>query len=100
MTKRYRVVIQEEAYKALRKMDGSVRRLILAYIRSRLENIEDPRSLGHALVADRAGQWRYRVGDYRILARIDDAEIVIYIVKVGHRRDVYTVDSIDFEPAV
>jgi mRNA interferase RelE/StbE len=89
MPKRYRVVIQEGAIKTLKKMDGAVRRLILAYLRSRLEGIEDPRLIGKALVGGRAGQWRYRVGDYRILAEIRDEEIAIYVFKIGHRRDVY-----------
>ncbi|MDR2108239.1 MAG: type II toxin-antitoxin system RelE/ParE family toxin [Coriobacteriales bacterium] len=85
----FRVIVSDSAIRNLDKMDGSVRRLVVAYLEKRLEGIADPRSLGKWLVGERAGQWRYRVGDYRILAKIRDAEIVIYVFKIGHRRDVY-----------
>jgi mRNA interferase RelE/StbE len=70
-------------------MDAGVRRLILAYINSKLNGTPDPRSLGKGLTGDRAGQWRYRIGDYRILANIDDECVTIYIFKIGHRRGIY-----------
>ena len=89
MTDRYHVVIEESAFRTLQKMDGSVRRLILAYIRSRLEGIADPRSLGKGLTGPKARQWRYRIGDYRILALIGDDELTIYAFKIGPRSDVY-----------
>jgi mRNA interferase RelE/StbE len=85
----YRVVYDKRADRQLEKMDAGTRRLILAYIESRLNGIKDPRSLGKALSGDRAGQWRYRVGSYRILAEIKDATVTIYIFKIAHRRNVY-----------
>jgi mRNA interferase RelE/StbE len=85
----FRVIISDSAIRDLDKMDGSVRRLIVAYLENRLEGIADPRSLGRGLTGERAGQWRYRVGDYRVLAEIRDVEIVIYVFKIGHRRDIY-----------
>jgi len=85
----YRVCYDKRAVKQLGKMDGGVRRLILAFIDSRLDGTDDPRAFGKGLSGERAGEWRYRVGDYRILAEIKDAELVIYIFKVAHRRDVY-----------
>jgi mRNA interferase RelE/StbE len=85
----YRVVYDKRADRQLEKMDAGIRRLILAYIDSKLDGIENPRSLGKALSGDRAGQWRYRVGNYRILAEIRDAEVTIRIFKVAHRRSVY-----------
>jgi mRNA interferase RelE/StbE len=85
----YRVIYDKRADRQLEKMDAGTRRLILAYIDSKLDGIENPRSLGQALSGDRAGQWRYRVGSYRILAEIRDAEITIHIFKVAHRRNVY-----------
>jgi mRNA interferase RelE/StbE len=85
----YRVRYSSDAVKQMKKMDGGVRRLIYAYIDSRLNGIEDPRALGKGLAGSRAGQWRYRVGSYRILAKIKDDEVAIYIIKVGHRREVY-----------
>jgi mRNA interferase RelE/StbE len=50
---------------------------------------EDPRRSGHALTGDRQGLWRYRVGDYRIVATIEDDRFVVLVVTVGHRREVY-----------
>jgi mRNA interferase RelE/StbE len=85
----YRVRYDKRANKQLGKMDAVTRRLILAYIDSRLDGIEDPRSLGKALVGDRSGQWRYRVGDYRLLATINDSKVTIYIFRIAHRRVAY-----------
>jgi mRNA interferase RelE/StbE len=85
----YRVAYDRRADRQLEKMDAGTRRLILAYIDSKLDGIENPRSLDKALSSDRAGQWRYRVGNYRILAEIRDAEVTIYIFKVAHRRNAY-----------
>ncbi|MDR1189306.1 MAG: type II toxin-antitoxin system RelE/ParE family toxin [Bifidobacteriaceae bacterium] len=87
MTDRYTVVIEQGVLKGLRKMNGSVRRLILSYIRSRLEGTTNPRALGRSIGGDKSGLWRYRVGDYRVLARIDDAQVIIYAFRIGHRRD-------------
>jgi mRNA interferase RelE/StbE len=85
----YRVTYDKRADRQLEKMDAGVRRLILAYIDGKLDGIENPRSLGKALSGDRAGQWRYRVGSYRILAEIRDTEVIIRIFKIAHRRSAY-----------
>lgn len=63
--------------------------MILAYIKKRLVGCENPRAFGKGLSNDRAGEWRYRVGAYRILAFIDDGKVTIYVTKIGDRRDVY-----------
>ena len=85
----YRVVFSKDALKQLKKLDKSVAALIVGWIRKNLENCLDPRSHGKGLTANRSGQWRYRVGDYRILADINDTEITILVISIGHRRDVY-----------
>lgn len=51
--------------------------------------LDDPRALGSALVGEHAGYWRWRVGEYRVVARIEDARVVILVVRVAHRREVY-----------
>ncbi len=86
---RYTVKFTERARKNLLKLDKSTSKLILAWIRKNLENCEDPRRHGKALTANLSGQWRYRVGNYRILAQIDDNEITILVLEIGHRRDIY-----------
>ncbi len=86
---KYKVEITEKALKQLKKMDKHTASLILGWIRKNLEGCENPRQHGKGLTADKSGQWRYRVGDYRLLAEIEDDRIVILILCVGHRRDVY-----------
>ena len=62
---------------------------MLRYLRGRIAGRENPRRFGHALTGDREGLWRYRVGDYRIIAAIEDDRFVVLVVAVGHRREVY-----------
>lgn len=77
------------ALKDLKKLDKQTAKLILAWVRKNLEGCEDPRAHGKGLTANRSGQWRYRVGDYRLLAEIQDERVVIHVISVGHRRDIY-----------
>ena len=85
----YKVEFTANALKDLKKMDRHTAALILGWIRKNLENCENPRLHGKGLTANRSGEWRYRIGDYRILAKIDDTKITIFIVNVGHRREIY-----------
>ena len=86
---KYTVVYTEKAIKSLKKLDKSVLKTIKAWIEKNLVDTENPRQHGKGLTANRSGQWRYRVGDYRILAEIQDKKLVILLIEVGHRRDVY-----------
>ncbi|HCM88918.1 MAG TPA: type II toxin-antitoxin system RelE/ParE family toxin [Vagococcus sp.] len=70
-------------------MDKHQARLILSWISKNLEGNEFPRSHGKGLVGNQSGQWRYRIGDYRLIANIDDETITILILEIGHRRDIY-----------
>ena len=63
--------------------------MILAWIRRNLEGCSNPRLHGKGLTANRSGQWRYRVNDYRLIAEIQDDVVVILIVRIAHRREVY-----------
>ena len=85
----YKVEFTSHALKDLKKLDRPTAALILGWIRKNLENCENPRLHGKGLSANRSGEWRYRVGDYRILAKIDDNKITILVLNVGHRRDIY-----------
>ena len=62
---------------------------IVIFMRERVEGGSDPRSIGKPLRGEKAELWRYRVGDYRIVCRIEDAFLVVVVVRVGHRKDVY-----------
>ncbi len=86
---KYNVEFTERALKDLKKMDRQTAALILGWVRKNLENCENPRQHGKSLTANRSSQWRYRVGDYRLLAEIEDNKIRILILNVGHRREIY-----------
>jgi mRNA interferase RelE/StbE len=80
----------ESAARQIRKLDPAIARRITAYLRERVASAADPRSLGAALKGDELGQfWKYRVGDYRLIAEIHDQEIRILVLRLGHRREVY-----------
>ena len=85
----YHVEYLKSVEKTLAKMDRFTRRILFEWIDKNLEGCVDPRIHGKPLSANRAGQWRYRVGDYRIIADIQDAKLVILVIAIGHRRDVY-----------
>ena len=85
----YKVEYAPLAIKQLKKMDKHISALIIGWIEKNLVDCENPRQYGKGLVANRSGEWRYRIGDYRILADIQDDKLVILIITVGHRREVY-----------
>lgn len=85
----YKVEFTQKALKQLKKLDRHTAALILGWVRKNLENCENPRLHGKGLTANRSGEWRYRVGDYRLLAKIEDNAITILVLSVGHRRDIY-----------
>ena len=85
----YRVEYSETALKQLKKMDRFYARLLTSWIGKNLEGCDDPRAHGKGLTANRSGEWRYRVGDYRILCTINDDVLVIEVFSIGHRSTVY-----------
>jgi len=86
---RYKVEYTKTAVKQLKKMDKKIAAFILAYIQEKLLDCEDPRAYGKALQANLSDKWRYRVGDYRILVKIEDEKIVITVIEIGHRKNIY-----------
>lgn len=80
--------VSEKAVRALRKMDKQAARRIRDEL-AEIARLEDPRSRGKAMVGNLAGLWRYRVGDYRIVCDIEDGVLVILVVDVAHRREIY-----------
>ena len=76
----YKIVPTPKFAKSFKKLDPFVRKQIKSY---------HPRAKGKALVANRTGQWRYRIGAYRVIVNIKDNELVILALEVGHRRDIY-----------
>jgi mRNA interferase RelE/StbE len=86
MTK-YRVEWSERAVRQLRELDPQTARAIVRFMDERVEGTVNPRSIGHPLRHE--GLWRYRVADYRVLCRIEDQVLVVLVVEVGHRREIY-----------
>lgn len=86
----WRIEIDDAAKKDLAKLDRSVARRITRFLRERVSPLEDPRSIGEALRGSALGEfWKYRVGDYRIIANIEDGALRILVIRVGNRREVY-----------
>jgi mRNA interferase RelE/StbE len=79
----------ERAFKELRKLDRQAQKAILAYLDQRIAGKEDPRRFGKSLRANLAGLWRNRIGDYRILCQIQDGLLLVLVISVGHRKNVY-----------
>ena len=86
----WNVEFTSTAAKQLRKLDRKWQAIILDYLEDEVAGLSDPRTRGKGLVGDRKGIWRYRVGDYRVLCQILDAELLILAVTIRHRKDVYT----------
>jgi mRNA interferase RelE/StbE len=86
----YQITFSKEAINEFGKLDHYTQVIINAWISKHLENCENPRAFGKPLIAGHSGQWRYRIGDYRLLCLIKDCELIVLVIKVGHRRDVYT----------
>lgn len=86
----WRIDFDEDAFKDLSRLDRQVARRITAFLRERVAPLEDPRSIGEALKGSKLGEfWKYRVGDYRIIASIEDGAVRILVVRIGNRRNVY-----------
>lgn len=79
----------DRARKELRKLDSPVQKEILNYLRIRISGSNNPRIFGQPLSGNKGGLWRYRMGNYRIICRIEDDIFVVLVVGVGHRREIY-----------
>jgi mRNA interferase RelE/StbE len=79
----------DRARKELRKLDKQRQKDILKYLRDRIAVNADPRRFGKPLSYDKHGLWRYRVQDARIVCRIEDEELIVLVIKVGYRKEVY-----------
>ena len=84
------VEFDPDAVKDLKKLDRQVQKRIIDFLRSRLSPMTNPRDLGEALAGSALGNyWKYRVGDWRIICDIQDKRIVVRVLRVGNRREVY-----------
>ena len=86
----WRVELADSAAKQLRKLDPQIAKRILKFLRDRIAPLDDPRSIGEALRGKELGNfWKYRVGDWRIIADLDDGVMLITVIRLGNRREIY-----------
>jgi mRNA interferase RelE/StbE len=86
----YRVELAESAVRDLGKLDAPQQKRILKFLKERLAKLDNPRSIGQALRGSELGEfWKYRVGDHRLISRIYDDRIVVIVLRIGHRREIY-----------
>jgi mRNA interferase RelE/StbE len=86
----WKVELDPAAERELGKIDPQAARRILAFLHGRVAQLDDPRSIGEALKGSQLGAfWKYRVGDWRIIASIEDGALRILVVRIGNRKEVY-----------
>lgn len=84
------IILSEAAKKNLARLDAQIARRLTTFLRERVAPLDDPRSLGQALQGPEfAHLWRYRVGDYRIVCDIQDKKVLVLVLRIGHRREIY-----------
>ncbi len=86
----WKVELSREAERILSSLDAQNSRRILKFLHERVAGLDNPRSVGRALVGSRLGEfWKYRVGDYRLICKIEDDRVVVLVLRVGHRKEIY-----------
>ena len=85
----YKVIFSEKAKKQLKKLDKHISALIIGWLEKNIQNCENPRVHGIGLVENKSGQWRYRIGDYRVICEIKDSEVIVLVLEIGHRKEIY-----------
>lgn len=85
----YKVEVTQKFEKEFKKLDRYTQKMIKSWIEKNLIGCSNPRQHGKGLTANRSGQWRYRIGDYRLICAIQDDELIILALTVGHRKEIY-----------
>jgi len=86
----YNVELSAGVERELGKLDTQQARRILRFLYERVTKLDNPRSIGQALQGSRLGEfWKYRVGDYRLICKIEDDRLIVIVLRVGHRKEIY-----------
>ena len=86
----YNVELSAEVDRELSKLDTQQAKRILKFLHDRVAKLDDPRSIGEALHGSRLGEfWKYRVGDYRLTCKIEDDRLVVLVLRIGDRKEIY-----------
>lgn len=83
------IEVTKTATKQLSKLDRNEAKQITSFLRDKVSSLNNPRDLGKALTGNMAGLWRYRVGDWRVICEIQDNELIVLVIELGHRREIY-----------
>lgn len=86
----YDLIYDKKYLRSLKKIDRQAQKIITNWVESNLLNCQDPRFYGKTLTGNFKGIWRYRIGAYRLLAKIDDDKLIIFAIDVGHRKNIYS----------
>ncbi len=90
----WQIEFTAEAEKQLKKIDHSEARRIKDYLRQKIEQLDDPRQLGSPLTGTLSKLWRYRVGNYRLICDLQDDTLIILLVRIGHRKNIYNSNQV------
>jgi len=86
----YRVEFSESAERELGKLDPQQAKRILKFLSGRVAKLDDPRNIGEALHGSRFGEfWKYRVGQYRLICKLEDDRLLVLVLRIGHRKEIY-----------
>lgn len=85
----WKLEFSKRADEQLSKMDTGVRCVIVSWLLKNIDGCDDPRARGKGLTSNRSDEWRYRIGDYRVLCEIRDNNLVVLAIEIGHRREVH-----------
>lgn len=94
MSKEWEVEFKPKAFKELKKLDKTIQKTILDFLEKLTQKNTSPRDLGIPLQGASKGFWRYRVGDYRLICDIQDGKMIILVLGVGHRKEVYRLQNL------
>ena len=84
---KYKILFTDKAKKQLKKLDKHISALIIGWLEKNIENTENPRVHGKGWVENKSGQWRYRIGDYRVICEIQDENVIVLVLEIGHRKE-------------
>ena len=86
----WKIELSLQADRELSKLDPPDARRILKFLSERVAKLDNPRIIGKALHGSRLGEfWKYRVGDYRLICKIEDDRLLVLVLRIGHRREIY-----------
>jgi len=85
----WQIELTDDAAKQLKKLDRREAKQITDYLRKHVDVLDDPRQLGKPLKGQFASLWRYRIGNYRVICELQDSELIVLVVRLGHRKEIY-----------